>query len=165
MSSDCFPFQVRRIQVKFHNEADFDKALNIMQELELPITDGVSPPRVPPTPTPAPTPSPAPSASTIRADSALSVSRPASANSYASASQHLDTPSISALNSGFKVPVRPDISNPVAPRPHSALAYSYPTTSSVSSIPRSVSTSSVSSALKHPSHSLYVAQIEKEVCN
>jgi hypothetical protein len=147
--------------VKFHNESDFIQALDIIQELGLPITDGVPPARAPP----VPSPSPAPSASTIRADSVLSMSRPVSANTYTPISQRLDTPSLPAPKSEFKVPVRPDLSNSVVPRPRSALAYSYPSTSSISSIPRSVSTSSASSTFKINSPSLYAAQIEKEVCN
>jgi hypothetical protein len=146
--------------VKFHNETDFVKALDIMQELGLPVTDGVPPPRVPPPP--APTPSPALSASTISAETALSISRPASANIYTTAGQRLGSPSLTALKTEFKVPFRPDLSNSVAPRPHSALAYSNPSISSISSIPRPISTSSTSSTFKNANSSLYVAQIEKE---
>lgn len=147
--------------MKFHNELDFVKALDIMQELGLPVTDGAPPVRdpVPPAPAPAPIPSPAPSASTISAES-----RPASANPYAAVDQRLNTPPSTVRKSEFKVPVRPDLTNSLAPRPHSALSYSTPSTYSVSSIPRSISTSSDSSTFKHTNPSRYVAQIEKEVC-
>ena len=129
-------FQVRRIQLKFKNEGDFRKALNIFNDLGFPITElgaSVSGPSI----SSAQLPLPSISTPTLGMN-ALNFQPPS-----ARSSQLPETPM--SPKAVFKVPTRPDTRNAEIPRSDSTQSFA------ITSINRSASTSTAFSAPTPPS--------------
>ncbi|KAF4637206.1 hypothetical protein G7Y89_g877 [Cudoniella acicularis] len=145
---------VRRIQLKFRSELDFNRALEILKDLGLPISDSLPGTQSKPRPTPSPAPSVA-STSTLSTSTLPLLPRPASTTQLftPSFSRSLDTPSYSPPESEFKVPPRPENSNMEVQRPFSSLPFQ---TSSVTP-PLSASSTAVAG-----NPSLFLSLIEKE---
>ncbi|KAH6679669.1 hypothetical protein B0J14DRAFT_696905 [Halenospora varia] len=136
---------VRRIQVKFRNEADFSRALGFLRDLGLPILDNVQPaPKFRPTPSPAPS---AASSSTLSAGSFQMSYTPAPVAQLFTPSfgRSLDTPALSPAKSEFKIPTRPESSNSEVQRSFSALAFQ----TSAATPPLSATSSSLALDLSH----------------
>lgn len=100
-------YQIRRIQMKFHNAVDFNKALRILKDLEFPIAEAV----LNTSSNVRPSPSPATSMfSSVSSSSAatLGPSLPAPVpmrDFHGNSSPSLPSSSVS----GFKTPLRPDV--------------------------------------------------------
>ncbi|CAG8959027.1 hypothetical protein HYFRA_00012187 [Hymenoscyphus fraxineus] len=146
---------VRRVQLKFKSDPDFQQALSILTDLGLPVTQNVPSaqsngrPLVSPAPAmgpPTPTPYSAGNMSSL-------FSRPGSTNSYNSSSSKATMPanSSSPTKSDFKGPSPGNDSS--FPAQGSVARQSYIT----SSIPRPLSTSAL------PKNSIYLAQMDKAV--
>lgn len=130
--------QVRRIQLKFKNEDDFKKALNILKDLGFPITDvgsnsaSVSRPSI------------LPAQLTI---SSISTPQPALLTSSLRPSSSQPCPAVRGIVppiSEFKIPMRPDTRNSETPRSNSAQSFS-------TSFDRPISASTTLSAPTPPS--------------
>lgn len=145
--------------MKFYNESDFVKALDIMQKLGLPVTDNI-PSAQPPTILNPSLASSARPSSALSVGTTVSSSRTASANTcYTPTTDlHLDTSSTPALKSDFKVPLRPDPQCSETPKPIGATSYSD------LSFLRPTLVPSTSSILEPTTPSIYISQAMKEVC-
>ncbi|KAH8684770.1 hypothetical protein BGZ60DRAFT_398281 [Tricladium varicosporioides] len=136
---------VRRIQVKFRNEADFSRALGFLRDLGLPVLDNVQPaPKFRPTPSPAPS---ATSSSTLSAGTFQTSYIPAPAAQLFTPSfgRSLDTPAFSSTKSEFKIPTRPQSSNSEVQKSFNALAFQ----NSSATPPLSSASSSLALDLSH----------------
>ena len=169
--------QVRRIQLKFKNDADFAKAWNILMELGLPITES-TPPNVPSSTAIVPfnrplTISPAPSIFSTTSTASSKTIIPSNPTPLLQQEQsRLLTSSArpvmhaSPTKSLFKIPARPDSSMSGVPRPSSVPSFfkHQNTASSSNSDPYSAIANSFNRATSR-APSLYASQIERQVCS
>lgn len=177
--------QVRRVQLKFHNDTDFNKIFAVMKDLGLPVSSNA--PTAPPSITRPPSISPSPSllsdnsgstSLTMPSTLSTSLSLPHSRMTlptYNSSSlalvpekdpAFLDRPSSST--SVFKVPARP-ISSFSEPQNLARQDYVIPqrpaTTSNFFAHDNSSSSHAPMAPIApNPSSSVYIAQLEREVC-
>lgn len=162
---------MRRVQFKFKNESDFTRAVDILADLQLPITDSRPNPAGNSRPSAAPT---MPSSSTYKSNSTrISLPPPTSVIQppQGSSSQGFSEQSCKSMNDTFKMPIRPDTASSesyrassrssVFTRPHSASSvYSAPPLSS-----HTTQFEPTHELIKRSSSSnLYLAQAEREVC-
>lgn len=166
---------MRRIQVRFQNESDFNRVLHLFRELELPITENANAPS-----SSRPTVSPAVTilspASTAGSNGALpSLSRPSSSAEALGIRAFDGFPErISSYprSDSFKIPSRPATASSDAQRPSSELSYGsnhIMKSNSASSTTLPVYTSPLKIlAQRHQSvgesSSLYSSRLEGEVC-
>ncbi|KAG0645858.1 hypothetical protein D0Z07_7961 [Hyphodiscus hymeniophilus] len=177
---------VRRIQLKFHNEADFTKVLNIVKDLGLPITGSL--PASTPAPPSSSRPSISPSPSVSHTSTSTSLTAPSMLSSSSVSSSHsispLQTPGLSfspalrgtneysssisdPLTSVFKMPARPNSSYSEPQKPSSSLSHAIPqilrpaTTSNYFPLPGP----QFSQSFMQSPASVYIKQSEKESQN
>ncbi|RDL37044.1 uncharacterized protein BP5553_04477 [Venustampulla echinocandica] len=147
---------VRRIQLRFRNESDFNRALNVLNHLGLPTLDNISAEQSRSCPVASPVPSMVSSTSTSSTGTIVpSMPRLAPHNmpSYEPVKQSFDVPPLPFPPSDFKVPFRADHPCPRTLGPLGTLPFS--TSSTIR--PASASTGP---ATRHPS--LYLSQIEQQ---
>ena len=169
--------QVRRIQLKFRNDVDFIKVLNIVRDLGLPITGTAPAPASVLSLSSRPRHiSPSPSLLSDKSSSTLSSVSSASTRLSLPTSKVSSYPKIQAnneqltvpsdlLTTEFKVPMRPNSSFSEPQKHTSSLPFT------ISQIPRPATTSNyfpltglnLPQPVMQPPTSMYIKQLEREV--